>query len=122
MGILQRTEIDRRFGRIESSPRSRCVGHLGSVPSAALGSAAWGAILAHDCRGPLLDMNRRLVIAALLASFASAVACSKSEDPTSPSPSPGEGPIFYTAIGASDGIGFGSSAPCIPFTDCPDGA
>ena len=26
-----------------------------------------------------------------------------------------------TAIGASDGIGFGSSAPCLPFTECPDG-
>jgi lysophospholipase L1-like esterase len=28
---------------------------------------------------------------------------------------------MYTAIGASDGIGFGSSAPCLPFTECPDG-
>ena len=34
---------------------------------------------------------------------------------------PADGPIFYTAIGASDGIGFGSSSPCLPFTDCPDG-
>jgi lysophospholipase L1-like esterase len=65
------------------------------------------------------DMNRRLLIAALLALFASEIACSKSESPTSPSPA--DGPIFYTAIGASDGIGFGSSAPCVPFTDCPDG-
>ena len=65
-------------------------------------------------------MNRRLLIAALLALFCSGIACSKSESPTSPSPS--EGPIFYTAIGASDGIGFGSSAPCIPFApDCIDG-
>jgi lysophospholipase L1-like esterase len=29
--------------------------------------------------------------------------------------------MMYTAIGASDGIGFGSSAPCLPFTECPDG-
>jgi len=65
-------------------------------------------------------MNRRLLIAALLALFCSGIACSKSESPTSPTPA--DGPIFYTAIGASDGIGFGSSAPCIPFTDCPDGA
>jgi len=65
-------------------------------------------------------MNRRPIIAALLACFASVVACSKSENPTSPSPS--EGPVFYTAIGASDGIGFGSSSPCLPFTDCPNGA
>jgi lysophospholipase L1-like esterase len=67
-------------------------------------------------------MNRRLLIAALLALFGSGIACSNSDDgPTSPTPPPGNGPIFYTAIGASDGIGFGSSAPCIPFTDCPDG-
>ncbi len=68
-------------------------------------------------------MNRRLLIAALLAGFASGIACSKSSDsPTPSSPSPTDGPISYTAVGASDGIGFGSSAPCVPFTDCPDGA
>lgn len=67
-------------------------------------------------------MNRRLLIAVLLALFGSALACSKSDSPSSPTPAPTEGPIFYTAIGASDGIGFGSSSPCIPFTDCPDGA
>ena len=66
-------------------------------------------------------MNRRLLIAALLAFLASGLACSKSENPSSPSPTADDGPIFYTAIGASDGIGFGSSSPCIPFTDCPDG-
>ena len=56
---------------------------------------------------------------ALLALFGSGIACSKSDSPTSPSPA--DGPIFYTAIGASDGIGFGSSSPCLPFADCPDG-
>jgi len=68
-------------------------------------------------------MTTKLLIAALLALFGSGIGCSKSTDsPTAPSPSPTEGPIFYTAIGASDGIGIGSSAPCVPFTDCPDGA
>jgi len=67
-------------------------------------------------------MNRRLLIAALLALFGSGIACNKSTSPTSPTPTPADGPIFYTAIGASDGIGFGSSAVCVPFTDCPDGA
>jgi lysophospholipase L1-like esterase len=68
-------------------------------------------------------MTRRLLIAALLAVFCSGIACSKSGDsPTAPTPTPTEGPIFYTAIGASDGIGFGSSAPCIPLApDCIDG-
>ena len=61
-------------------------------------------------------------MAALVAVLGAGIACSKSENPTSPSPTANEGPIFYTAIGASDGIGFGSSAPCLPFTDCPDGA
>jgi lysophospholipase L1-like esterase len=65
-------------------------------------------------------MNRTLPIAALVAFFCSVIACSKSENPTSPTPS--DGPIFYTAIGASDGIGFGSSAPCIPLApDCFEG-
>ena len=64
-------------------------------------------------------MKRQLLIAALLALFGSGIACNKADSPTSPSP--GDGPIFYTAIGASDGIGFGSSAPCFPFTDCPEG-
>src|SRR6185436_638971 len=67
-------------------------------------------------------MQRRLVMAALVAVLGAGIACSKSENPTSPSPTANEGPIFYTAIGASDGIGFGSSAPCLPFTECPDGA
>lgn len=68
-------------------------------------------------------MTRRLLIAALLALFGSGIACSKGGDtPTAPTPTPASGAIFYTAIGASDGIGFGSSTPCLPFTDCPDGA
>jgi lysophospholipase L1-like esterase len=64
-------------------------------------------------------MNRRLLITALAALFGSGIACSKTDGPTSPTPA--DGPIFYTAIGASDGIGFGSSSPCLPFVDCPDG-
>jgi lysophospholipase L1-like esterase len=67
-------------------------------------------------------MPNRIVIALLLAISGGTLACSKSGSPSAPTPPAAEGPIFYTAIGASDGIGFGSSAPCIPFTDCPDGA
>jgi lysophospholipase L1-like esterase len=67
-------------------------------------------------------MNRRMLIAAFLAVFCSGFACSKSDSPTSPSPTPSDGPIFYTAIGASDGIGFGSSVPCIPLAPtCDEG-
>ena len=38
--------------------------------------------------------------------------------PTTPTPTPTAGPINYTAIAASDGIGFGSSKVCLPFEDC----
>ena len=66
-------------------------------------------------------MGHRLLTVALAAVLATA-ACKSSSDspdtPTGPSPS---GPISYTAIGASDGIGFGSSSPCLPFVECPDG-
>src|ERR1041385_5450114 len=38
-------------------------------------------------------------------------------NPTTPS-----GTSFnYTALGASDAIGFGSSNVCLPFADCPNG-
>jgi lysophospholipase L1-like esterase len=66
-------------------------------------------------------MTRNLTTAALLGLIALGVSCSQSsETPTSPSPT-ANGPIFYTAIGASDGIGFGGSSPCLPFADCPTG-
>ena len=44
--------------------------------------------------------------------------------PTGPSPveppAPAA-PVHYTAIGASDANGVGSSAPCVPFDPCPNG-
>lgn len=51
-------------------------------------------------------------------------ACSESspDSPTEPTPiGSGTGPVHYTAIAASDGIGVGSSQPCLPLTDCPTG-
>lgn len=51
-------------------------------------------------------------------------ACSetKSDSPTSPTPiGPGTGPVHYTAIAASDGVGVGGSQPCPPLVDCPSG-
>ena len=64
-------------------------------------------------------MKRFLALALVLT----VSACSSSSDgPDSPTgPSANTGPISYTAIGASDGIGFGSSSPCLPFVECPDG-
>ncbi len=42
--------------------------------------------------------------------------------PTAPSGPPAAGStIVYSAVGASDVIGFGSSKPCLPFEDCDGG-
>ena len=44
------------------------------------------------------------------------------DGPTAPTPiGPGTGPVHYTAIAQSDGIGVGSSQPCVPLADCPNG-
>jgi lysophospholipase L1-like esterase len=42
-----------------------------------------------------------------------------SKGPTEPTPNPST--VSYTALGASDAIGYGGSSPCIPFSSCPDG-
>ena len=60
--------------------------------------------------------------AALLVGLA---ACSNKDDDggsDNPNgPSGGSDTVYYSAISASDGTGFGSSSPCLPFTDCPNG-
>jgi lysophospholipase L1-like esterase len=63
-----------------------------------------------------------LVLAFLSLSLA---ACGGKDD-TGPSPGPSPSPVpgsavSYTAVGASDAVGVGSTAPCPPFTACPDG-
>jgi lysophospholipase L1-like esterase len=68
----------------------------------------------------------RIAAAALvLACGIGATACDKlglsEEDPTAPTPPAPGTPIRYTAVGASDVWGVGSSAPClVPFGDCPE--
>lgn len=47
--------------------------------------------------------------------------CESAKSPTGPSPGP-NGRVVYGVVGASDAIGFGGSAPCLPFDpDCPNG-
>ena len=46
----------------------------------------------------------------------SLAACKQNETPTSPTPN--NNAVSYAVVGASDAIGFGSSAPCLPFEDC----
>ena len=68
----------------------------------------------------------RITAAALvLACGIGTTACDKlglgEEDPTAPSPPTTSTPIRYTAVGASDVWGVGSTAPClVPFGDCPE--
>jgi len=60
----------------------------------------------------------------VVALLASITACSKGGTPTSPTPPTPDTPtqaVFYTAIGASDGLGVGSSSACFLFSECPDG-
>jgi lysophospholipase L1-like esterase len=74
-----------------------------------------------------MNANRRLPcwtrsLLALLAAAAAAACGSSGGDDGGPGPSPQPNEVRYTAIGASDAIGFGSSAPCVPFdTVCANG-
>jgi lysophospholipase L1-like esterase len=57
---------------------------------------------------------RRLVRGGVVGLALAGAACSGSDDsPTSPTP--GGNSVAYTVLGASDGIGFGSSVVCAPF-------
>jgi lysophospholipase L1-like esterase len=70
-----------------------------------------------------IRMPLRVAVLICLAVVGS-VACKKGggETPTGPGPIPQPNTaIFYTAIGASDAVGYGSSVPCLPFDDCPNG-
>ncbi len=51
----------------------------------------------------------------LICAAALGVACNTSDSPSSPTPT---NEVRYGVIGASDAIGFGSSAPCGLFEDC----
>ena len=64
---------------------------------------------------------RTLVFGVGLFVAAGSLACKNGgvESPTGPGPIPQPNTaIYYTAIGASDAIGFGASASCLPYTDC----
>ena len=66
----------------------------------------------------------RFKVVFLAIALAGTIACGGggSNSPTGPGPTPQPNSnVVYTAIGASDAIGFGSSAVCIPYTECPDG-
>jgi len=61
-----------------------------------------------------------LLVAALGATGCDKLGLGDDKPPTSPSNPPAGTSIRYTAVGASDVTGWGSSAPCL-LTDCPNG-
>ncbi len=68
-----------------------------------------------------------LRICVVAAAVSGATGCNKlglggDASPTAPSGPPAAGStVFYTAVGASDASGVGSSAECLPLADCPNG-
>jgi lysophospholipase L1-like esterase len=58
---------------------------------------------------------------ALLLLVPAAAACGTVISPTTPETPATSTVAVYSAIGASDANGVGSSAPCIPYTTCPEG-
>lgn len=67
-------------------------------------------------------MILKVLLCAALVAGATACGTTKGEGPTSPGSTPQpSSTVYYTAIGASDAIGFGASVPCLPYTECPDG-
>jgi len=63
----------------------------------------------------------RTVAGLLLLLVLAACSSDNDDDDGGPGPSPLPNVVNYTAIGASDAVGVGSSAPCLPFSSCPDG-
>jgi lysophospholipase L1-like esterase len=55
----------------------------------------------------------------LLIALTTLAGCDVLKTPTAP-PLP-SGAVRYTALGASDAIGYGGSLSCLPFSACPDG-
>jgi len=71
---------------------------------------------------PLRMPRLRARLAFLLLVPLSAACGGSSDGDGGPGPSPLPNAVRYTAIGASDAIGFGSSVPCVPFdTVCANG-
>ena len=53
---------------------------------------------------------------ALLIGVMAMAGCQRADTPTAPAPVPET--LVYAVVGASDAVGYGSTAPCLPFDDC----
>src|SRR5262249_250353 len=67
--------------------------------------------------------NRILPVRCMVVTYGALAACRGTDTtPTGPSrPPPIGSTIVYSAVGASDVIGYGSSKPCLPYEDCNGG-
>lgn len=65
-------------------------------------------------------MKRRVWLSLLSTVLLAGCGLIKNDNEPTPPPTPAN-VVNYTAVGASDAIGYGGSTPCIPFTDCPNG-
>jgi lysophospholipase L1-like esterase len=71
---------------------------------------------------PISRIGLHVIVTLLVATLLSACNHMAAPSTTTPGPPAAGSPIVYTAIGASDATGHGSSVPCdIPFTPCPNG-
>lgn len=61
-------------------------------------------------------MRVAVLLVSLVCGVTSAGCQRGGDNPTAPTPDPLQ--VSYGVVGASDAIGFGSSAPCFPFEDC----
>jgi lysophospholipase L1-like esterase len=67
-------------------------------------------------------LNLRTLLPLVALGFLLIGCGAKADNPAGPSAPPTAGStVSYTAVGASDTMGWGSSAWCVPFTDCPNG-
>ena len=69
----------------------------------------------------LVTVYSRVLSVALLAVATAACSGGNMAGPSPVGPPAGTAPIYYSAVGASDANGAGSSVPCFPFTVCDDG-
>lgn len=67
-------------------------------------------------------MHKQIVFILTISVALLPIACGNGNETTGPSPLPApNSTIVYTALGASDVIGFGGSVHCDPWADCPTG-
>lgn len=55
----------------------------------------------------------------MFAALLGLAGCDAGRSPAQPGPAAGA--ASYSAVGASDALGYGGSAPCVPLSQCPDG-